>query len=300
MAHHLLDRRAIGERIATHEAIIQRTPKAVLIADRRQVGWVHDAFGTGTIQTAIHRIGGGHGIDERFALSFGQQAADAEVENAHLAVRADHEVGWFEQTVEQALLMALFQPLGGLQDVVGGLLRIELALAFDDFVERLALDERPSQVVHSAGRADIHKGDDGRMLALLEGTHFAACDAHVPHAAPRQNLDGVPAVVRFRLSLVDGAHAAAAQRVHEGERPQHETLRLALQQALRLELRQNLLSDEVLRQGRRLRAGILVEEFADDLIELAAIDQVASAQIPDEPFAGSEVRCQHSGGVLLE
>ncbi len=122
---------------------------------------------------------------------------------------------------------------------------------------------------------------------------LAAGDADVPHAAPRQHLDGVPLVVGLGLGLVDRAHAAGAEGVHEGERPEDEALGLALQQALGLELGENALADEELGQGGRLGAGVLGEELADDLIELAAVDEVAAAQVPDEPFASPEVRSHH-------
>ena len=82
------------------------------------------------------------------------------------------------------------------------------------------------------------------------------------------------------------------------ERPEDEALGLALEQAFGLEVGQDALADEVLGQGGRLGAGVLVEELADDLVELAAVDQVAAAQVPDEPFAGPEVGRQHGGGVL--
>ena len=52
-------------------------------------------------------------------------------------------------------------------------------------------------------------------------------------------------------------------------------------------------ADEELGQGGRFGAGVLAEELADDLIELAAVDEVAAAQVPDEPFAGPEVRSHH-------
>ena len=105
-------------------------------------------------------------------------------------------------------------------------------------------------------------------------------------------------VVVLRLGLVHRAHAAGAQGVHQGERPEDEALGLALQQPLGLELGQDALADQELGQGRRLRAGVLAEELADDLVELAAVDEVAAAQVPDEPFAGPKVGRQHVSSIL--
>jgi hypothetical protein len=152
--------------------------------------------------------------------------------------------------------------------------------------------------VHAAGGADIDERYDRRMFALLERAYLAPRDADVPHAAARQHLDGIPVVVRFRLRFVHRAHTTAAQRIHERERPQDEPLRLALKQTFGLKVGQNVLADEILCQSRRLRSRILIEKLSDDLIELPAINQIAAAQIPDEPFAGSKIRCQHGGGVL--
>src|SRR5262245_38889960 len=122
------------------------------------------------------------------------------------------------------------------------------------------------------------------MLALLECSHFAASDAHVPHAPSRQHFDGVPIVVVLRSRLVHRAHAPGAERVHEREGAEYETLCLALKQAVGLELGQDALTDKKLGQGRRLGSGMFIEEFSDDLIELSAIDQVAASQVPDKPF----------------
>src|SRR5262249_49765688 len=99
----------------------------------------------------------------------------------------------------------------------------------------------------------------------------------VPHATPREHLDGVPAAVGFRLRLVYGAHAAGAERVTQGERPQDEPLGLALQETVRLELAENPLADEVFGQGGRFRPRVLLQELPDDLVELAAVQQIATA-----------------------
>ena len=140
--------------------------------------------------------------------------------------------------------------------MLGRVAGLQLALGGDDLVEGLALDEGPGQVVHAAGGAHVHEGHDGRVLARLEGAHLAAGDADVPHAPPRQHLDGVPLVVGLRLRLVDRAHAAGAQGVHQGERPEHEALGLALEEPVGLELAEDSLADQVFGQRGRLRAGI--------------------------------------------
>jgi hypothetical protein len=41
-----------------------------------------------------------------------------------------------------------------------------------------------------------------------------------------------------------------------------------------------------------------VEEFADDLVKLPPVDQIAAAQVPDKPFASAEVRGYHVSGFL--
>ena len=71
-----------------------------------------------------------------------------------------------------------------------------------------------------------------------------------------------------------------------------------IEQALGLEVGQDVLADEVLGQLRRLRAGVAGEELADHLIELAAVQEVAAAQVPDEPFASAEVGRQHNVCIL--
>ena len=117
MSHHLLDRRSVRERITARQAEVEHAAQAVLIAGRRQIGRVHDAFGARAIEPARHRVGRGHRVHQRFALGLGQKAADAEVENADLAVRAEHQVGSLEQAVEEPLLMTNIEPLGRLQGI---------------------------------------------------------------------------------------------------------------------------------------------------------------------------------------
>ena len=147
--------------------------------------------------------------------------------------------------------------------------------------------------MHAAGGADIDERHDGGMLALLEGADLAAGDADVPHAAARQHLDGVPLVVGLVVRLVNRPHAAGAEGVHERERAEDEALRLALQQAFGLEAGQDILGDEEFGQGGRFGTRVFLQEFADDLIEPAAVDQVAAAQIPDKPFAGAKFSRNH-------
>src|SRR5262249_40157677 len=120
-----------------------------------------------------------------------------------------------------------------------------------------------------------------------------ARETDVPHAAPGQYLDGVPLAVRLRQRLVNRAHAALAESVHQREWAENEALRLALQQPIGLEASENGSIDEEIGEGGRLGVGVLVQVLADDLVQLAAIQQVAAAQVPDKPFTGSEVGRRH-------
>src|SRR5439155_17386212 len=63
--------------------------------------------------------------------------------------------------------------------------------------------------------------------------------------------------------------------------------------ALGLEGGQGALIDEVLGEGRGLGPRVPLEELADDRVELAAVDQPAAAEVPDEPFARAEVTGHH-------
>ena len=45
---------------------------------------------------------------------------------------------------------------------------------------------------------------------------------------------------------------------------------------------------------QKFGAGRVLQEFTNDLVELAAVDQVTAAQIPDEPFASAQFSCYHS------
>jgi hypothetical protein len=45
------------------------------------------------------------------------------------------------------------------------------------------------------------------------------------------------------------------------------------------------LTGEKLGERGRLGAGVLGQEVADDLIQLAPVDQVTATEVPNEPFA---------------
>ena len=61
-----------------------------------------------------------------------------------------------------------------------------------------------------------------------------------------------------------------------------------------LEVRKDALADQVFRQGRRLRAGMLAEKLADHLVELTAVEEIAAAQVPHKPFTSSKVGRHHN------
>ena len=114
-----------------------------------------------------------------------------------------------------------------------------------------------------------------------------------------QHLDRVRAVVGLRSGLVHLAHAALADGVEQHVRPEDQPLRLAVEDALGLERGERALRDEVLGQGRGLGPRVLLEELADELVELAAVDQAAPPEVPDEPFALAEFAGHHGAEFLL-
>ena len=100
------------------------------------------------------------------------------------------------------------------------------------------------------------------------------------------------------MRLVDGAHAAGAQGVGEGVGAENQALGLSLKDALGLETGQHAPLDQVLRQGGRVAARVLLDELRRDLVELGALDEVASAEIPDEPLASSQFVDRHGATSL--
>src|SRR5205085_8717677 len=61
---------------------------------------------------------------------------------------------------------------------------------------------------------------------------------------------------------------------------------------------QELPPDEVLGQGRRLGPRVLVEVLGQEPVEVSAVDQVAPAQVPDEPFARAQFSALHGSASL--
>ena len=299
VGHHFFDGTAFGERHAAGEAAIKNAAERILVAGRRPIARLHDAFGAGVIQPARQRVRRGHRIDERFAFVFNEQAPDAEVENLGLVVRADHDVRRLEQAVEEIVLVRDRQALGDVHADEGRLIRGQFSFLRDHGFERFSFGERPRQVMQSAGRAHVHERHDGRMLEIRERSDLPAGQPDVPHAAAGQHFHRILLRIVFRRGLIDLAHASLADGVEQDVRPQHEALRLAVEHPFGLKLGQRAVLDEILSERRGFRPRIFLHEFIDDLVELTAVDQAASAQIPHEPFAGAEIVGDHRDGFLL-
>ena len=79
--------------------------------------------------------------------------------------------------------------------------------------------------------------------------------------------------------------------------PRTKPWRLAVEDALGLEVGERCPARRGTRPGRGLGPRVALEKLADDLIELAAVDQVAAPQVPDEPFASAEFGGHHGSVV---
>ena len=80
---------------------------------------------------------------------------------------------------------------------------------------------------------------------------------------------------------------------HQDVRPEDEALGLALRMRSAWNgVRMPWPTRYSARAGGSAR-GLPLEELADDLVELAAVDQAAAAKVPDEPFAGAQVGSYH-------
>ena len=117
--------------------------------------------------------------------------------------------------------MADVEPLGRLHADQSGETRRQLTLPLNEVIESFALDQRPGQIMGAACGSHVHNRHDARMLAVLNGPHLTPGNADVPHASPRQDLDGVPFVVVLGERFVDRPHAAGAERINERIRPEH-------------------------------------------------------------------------------
>ena len=129
-------------------------------------------------------------------------------------------------------------------------------------------------------------GTTAGCVELAERAHLPPCQPDVPHAAPGQHLDRVQLIVGLGRRLVYLAHAAGADGVDQDIRPEDKALRLALQNSFGLEGAENVLAHQVFGEGGRFGPWVnSCRILADDLVELAAVDQTAAAKVPDEPFA---------------
>ena len=145
------------------------------------------------------------------------QLGQAEVQNLHLAMLVDDDVGGFQIAMHDARAVRGRQPVGDLDGITERLIQPD-AFAADQPVQRLAghvlhRDEIHRLPVHLPG-VDIENGDDVAIAQGRRGFRFlrktrpavGVCDGR-----GRQNFHGHGAVQMGVQGAIDNAHPSRAQ-----------------------------------------------------------------------------------------
>ncbi len=147
------------------------------------------------------------------------------------------------------------------------------------------MHEGPDQTQISAHRIHIHECNYSRVPNVPEISHQSFWAADIPHAPPRHEFESIwfQIILQSRLR----SHAAKADFIDHRIRSEHEVLGLALQDALGLVSSENFLSNEVTGQDRRLER-MIFHEVAKNLIQPAAVQQIAATQVKNERVTRSQ------------
>ena len=160
--------------------------------------------------------GAGGGDADVHALVLGE----AEVSHLRVAFGVEQYVRGLDVAVQDAAAMRLGEGRGHLLEELDRAVGRERALAAEQVVQVLAVDELHGDVADAAGLAhgvDLHDvgmldGRGGAGLALEAGD-----EAAVGGEALGEDLDGDEAVEGGLPRLVDGPHAASAEDLHDLE-----------------------------------------------------------------------------------
>ena len=162
------------------------------------------------------------GLGHRVAFGF-EQLGDAEVEQAHLALRGDQDVGGFEIAVDHQVGMCMLhrqQHLAKQRDALAHTQALRVAparqgLAIDVFERQPGLPVARHTGVVEAGDVGVAQRREDVALAVEADREGLA-----PGPRVRQ-LDGDPALQRTVVALgqPDFGHAALAQRTHQAVGP---------------------------------------------------------------------------------
>ena len=79
---------------------------------------------------------------------------------------------------------------------------------------------------------------------------------------------------------------------------QHQPLRFSLQQSFGLEMAQDPLPDQKLRQGRRFGGRLFLQKLIDQLVQVPSVDEIAAPEVPDKPFTGAQFSDRHKCRIL--
>lgn len=148
---------------------------------------------------------------ELLVAGFAGQAEVGQLDHQPVALLGDEEIRRLDVTVDNALLVGVFEGAAALRDNVQCLVRVERPFAIAVFVQVGAVDELHGEIKGVIGLAEFVKCDDvfvaelGGVLGLTaEALDHGRLGGHLR----RQHLEGDFAVILGVVRLVNRAHSA--------------------------------------------------------------------------------------------
>jgi hypothetical protein len=143
-----------------------------------------------------------------------EEAGQTHVEDFDHTLAIDEQIAGFDVAVDNAGFMSVLQAKGGLADVVCGPFRAQRAVAANEVVQVIAVNEFEHDEVELVIVIDIMSTNDIGMIEASDGSSFtieASQGCGVFSLLNRENFECDLAAHLDVFAEINGAHAASAQ-----------------------------------------------------------------------------------------
>ena len=214
VGHHLLERRARGERRLPGEKMVQGAAETVDVGANVGLVGVVGLLRGDVIDRAQDDA---RARQVRSVRGFAGEACQAEIENFHPAVGCPHQVVWLEVSVDHALLEGVLKSERRLADVLAGMVHRQRAALMNQLAQVYPLyvlhhqEMRLTCVFGVEGMDDIRVGQASSSAHLAAETLQGGCAGRV---GAFNDLERHRPMQDPMLGLVHRSHAAHSEKAH--------------------------------------------------------------------------------------